>query len=101
MIKKQGHHTLRVHVPSMCFTDKLGEEFELVATPELEQAILTINEACSKRAYDIENYVFTEFLLKKRSEFLQLCEKGKPQEAVEVLLEIANYKRKDKLGLKI
>lgn len=38
---------IRVHVESMCFTDKLGMEFELPASKELEEAILTINKACS------------------------------------------------------
>jgi len=90
---------IRVHVPSMCFTDKLGEEFELVATPELEQAILTINSACSKRAYDQANYVFTEFLVDARDKLVAAFKRGDQKEFMEILLLIANYKRENKLEL--
>ena len=30
----------------MVFMDKLGEEFDLPITPELEEAVLIINKAC-------------------------------------------------------
>jgi len=48
-ITPTGHHSIQIDVNSMCRVKELGDQFELRATPELEQAIMTINEACSKR----------------------------------------------------
>lgn len=38
---------VRVTTKSLCFTDKLGSDFELPETPELCDAIMVINKACS------------------------------------------------------
>jgi len=54
--------TLTLHVESMCRSDILGDTIVLPATPELEQAILVISNACSDEVKKREDYLVYELL---------------------------------------
>jgi len=57
---------VKVHVNSLCHTDKLGMEFELPEHPDLCDAIMTINKHCADEVQRREKdgpflYAFDEF----------------------------------------
>lgn len=59
---------ITVNFQSMCRSNILGEGVTLPTSPELEQAILVINKACSDEVKRREEYFIEEFLLSKAKE---------------------------------
>lgn len=76
---------IKLHVNSMCFTDKLGTSFELPESKELCDAILVINQAC---ADEVQRR-------KKDGPFLQAFDEFN-WEAVQMYMNYTNWTWRDK-----
>lgn len=85
-----------IHVESMCFTDKLGTSFQLPYSDKLHDAILIINEECSKEVSRREKQELDEFVARKYSELRVEQEINNSKRIREIMTEIACYYKKNK-----
>ena len=90
---------IRVDVPSMVFMEQLGTEFELPTNPKLEEAILTINEACSQEVRRRERHELEEFMGYAYNEMKNIVNEGTYEEKRAAILKIINYKRKNPITI--
>ena len=89
---------LSIYVESMCRTDILGDRFDLPDSPELENAILTINQACCDEVARRQKHELAHFIAMKYSELFHGSKKTQ-EEKQQLMLEIVNYNREKKLAL--
>lgn len=91
---------INIDVQSLLRTDHLGDQFELPETPAIADALMIINEACSREVRRRNRAELEDFLATKFGELQAAIKEGACSNTKrQIMLSIVNYKRDKKLEL--